>query len=94
MLKKLKNWFIPNKKKIEAESAQAVQLLRMLEVTREDEISCGDVHELLDQFVEMKMRGEDVSELMPHVKRHLDMCPECFEDYEALLAALVFEEAL
>ena len=94
MLKKLKNWFMPNKKKIEAESAQVMQLLQMLEVTREDEISCGDVHELLDQFVEMQLRGEDVSELMPLVKRHLDMCRECFEEYEALLAALAFEGAL
>jgi len=64
----------------------------MLDATQEDEIACGEVHELLDQNAKMQMRGENVSELMPLVKHHLDMCPECFEEYEALLAALKFEE--
>lgn len=91
MFRKLQNWFMPKKKKISAESTQTVQLLHILDVTQEDEIACGEVHELLDQFTEMQMRGENVSELMPLVKRHLDMCPECFEEYEALLAALAFE---
>lgn len=85
---------MPKKKKNNAEYIQTARLLQILDATREDEIACGEVHELLDQFTEMQMRGENVSELMPLVKRHLDMCPECFEEYEALLAALEFEESL
>ena len=66
----------------------------MLDITHDDELSCGEVHELLDQYVELKLCGEDVDALMPLMKHHLEMCRECFEEYEALLAALAFEEAL
>jgi predicted anti-sigma-YlaC factor YlaD len=36
----------------------------------------------------MQMRDEDPAHLFPLVQRHLDMCPECREEFEALLAAL------
>lgn len=94
MLKRLKKWFRPKQVKFEEDSALTVQLLHMLDITHDDELSCGEVHELLDQYVELKLRGEDVDALMPLMKHHLEMCRECFEEYEALLAALAFEEAL
>ena len=93
MLRKIKSWFKPNKETL-AETGLTIQLLQMLDVTHEDELSCGEVHELVDQYVELKQRGEDVERLMPLVKHHLDMCRECFEEYEALLAALELAEAL
>ena len=93
MMMKFFNWLKPKKKK-EEDVAVIIQFLQMLEMTDENEISCDDVHELLDQFVELQQRGERVEELMPLVKRHLDMCRECFEEYEALLAALAFEKTL
>ncbi len=71
-----------------------LKLLKMLDMTHEDELSCGEVHALLDEYVELKLRGEDVEALMPLVKYHLDICRDCFEEYEALLAALAFEESL
>jgi predicted anti-sigma-YlaC factor YlaD len=46
------------------------------------------VHRLLDQFAEAVLRGEDVARLMPLVQRHLDMCPDCREEFEALLRIL------
>jgi len=81
-------------KKKKEDAATTIQFLQMLEMTDENEFSCGDVYELIDQFVELQQRGENVAELMPLVKRHLDMCRDCFEEYEALLAALAFEESL
>lgn len=93
MLRKIRNWLTP-KKKIAADEAMTMQLLHILDVTHEDELSCGEVHALIDQYVELKLRGEDVEVLMPLVKHHLDMCRECFEEYEALLAALEFAETL
>jgi len=65
------------------------KLLRMVENTDEVEIGCDDVFELLDQYIELEARGEDVSRLLPLVKRHLDKCRDCHEEYEAL--ARVFE---
>jgi hypothetical protein len=67
-------------------------LLNKLVITEEQEISCDDVHELLDQFAEMEMRGEDVVHLMPLVQKHLELCPDCREEHEALLQALEFEK--
>lgn len=65
------------------------KLLHMLENTDEVEISCDEVFELLDQYVELEARGENVAELLPFVKKHLDRCRDCHEEYEALVR--VFE---
>jgi hypothetical protein len=94
MIKKLFRWFKPKQEKMKEDAAMTVQFLHMLEMTEEQEFSCEAVHELLDQFVELKRRGENVETLMPLVKHHLDICRECFEEYEALMAALAFEESL
>ena len=56
--------------------------------TQEVEYDCGEVYQLLDQYVEMVNRGEDASELMPLVKHHLDMCKDCHEEYAALMRVL------
>jgi hypothetical protein len=61
------------------------KLLRMVENTDEVEIPCDEVFELLDQYVELEARGEDVAHLLPLVKRHLDKCQDCREEYEALV---------
>jgi hypothetical protein len=65
------------------------KLLQMVENTDEIEIPCDEVFDLLDQYVELEARGEDVAHLLPMVKRHLDRCRDCHEEYEAL--ARVFE---
>lgn len=67
-------------------------LLHRLAITEEQEISCDDVHDLLDQFSELKLQGEDVAQLMPLVHKHLELCPDCKEEHQALLRALEFEK--
>jgi hypothetical protein len=62
--------------------------LAMMSMTQEQELSCDEVHDLIDQFAEMQLRGENPAHLFPLVQRHLDMCPECREEFEALLAAI------
>jgi len=59
-------------------------MMMMLTNTREQELTCDEVLAVLDQFAEMAARGEDVSRLMPLVKHHLDMCPDCMEEYKVL----------
>lgn len=49
---------------------------------------CEAGFELLDQFVEAVMRGEDVARRFPEVVAHLAGCPACREDTEGLIAAL------
>ena len=65
------------------------KLLHMVENTDEVEMGCDEVFELLDQYVELEARGENVADLLPLVKGHLDRCRDCHEEFEAL--ARVFE---
>jgi len=86
-MKKILNWlqglFGRSSREVEAKSA-----LAMMAMTHDKELTCDEVHALIDQFAEMKQRGEDPSQHFPLIQRHLDMCPDCREEYEALLAAL------
>ena len=76
----------------QAPSAEGAALLRMLAETEEQELSCDEVHLVLAEFTERQRRGEDVAHLMPLVQKHLELCPDCREEHEALLQALAFEE--
>lgn len=76
------------KHKMAMTSDQAKKMLRMIENTQEEELSCDEVFGLLDVYAEMALRGEDVTEHLPLVKHHLDMCPDCREEYEAVMRIL------
>jgi hypothetical protein len=69
-------------------------ILETLTRTHEEEMDCDEVYEVIDQFVDAKVRGEDVSEVMPLVLRHLQLCRDCLEEYEALLRVIAAEEGL
>lgn len=69
-------------------------LLSKLSQTREEEISCDDVHALLGEFAELHQQGKDIAKLMPEVQQHLEMCQACREEYEALLMAIEAESKL
>jgi len=86
MMKNFLNWF---KRIFTSSSKEGMKtMLEMVAHTQEQEISCDELHALIDQFAEMKMRGEDPTRFMPFVQQHLDMCPDCRAEYEALLEAL------
>jgi hypothetical protein len=59
-------------------------LLQTLQLTSEVELTCDEVFAVLGEYTEKAMKGEDVASVMPLVKQHLDMCPDCREEYEAL----------
>ncbi len=54
----------------------------------DEEIGCDECFEQLHRFVEMRLSGLDTAQAMPLVQEHLEMCGECREEFEALLAAL------
>jgi hypothetical protein len=70
------------------EPALLKQLVRAVMGTHDDEIDCGECFEQLDRFVEMALAGKDVSHAMPLTHDHLQRCPDCREEFEALLKAL------
>lgn len=64
------------------------KLALQLERTKEREISCDECYDLLDEYVEIVMRGDDVRLLMPAVQAHLELCQDCGEEFAAILKAL------
>lgn len=62
--------------------------IRVLEEVRVEDTPCSQVFARLDEYVEREIHGEDVSRLMPLLKEHLDLCHDCTEEYEGLMAVL------
>ena len=84
--KKLESEPTPRVPEISPSKAEA--LLRMLDKAQAVEPCCEDVHNLLDHFTEIAARGEDTHRLMPQVHLHMELCPDCQEEFEALLRIL------
>jgi len=84
-MKSIFDWFKRRFTKWYQPDPRKVKLLQSPATTEAHEISCDDVFAVLDEFVEAVRRGENVLLLMPLVRQHLDMCPDCREEYETLL---------
>jgi hypothetical protein len=69
-----------------------IGILRVLDEVPVEEISCSELYTKLDEYVEREVDQKDASYLMPVIREHLDKCPECCEEYEALLDVLIKSE--
>lgn len=78
----------PHVRSAQGNDVMLERLMQMLENTEEVELSCDEVFDLLDQYAEMELSGEDAENLLPLVKNHLDKCKDCHEEYEALIRML------
>ena len=65
-----------------------LEILRVLERAHDEDMSCSQLYEKLDEYVEREMSKKDAAELMPLIREHLDFCPDCCDEYEALLDVL------
>lgn len=62
--------------------------LRVLEQVREEELSCKEIYAKLDEYVELEVNKKDAAQVMPLIREHLDLCPECCDEYETLLGVM------
>ena len=89
---KLKHFFLQLISKLRGEPDFPEQLvpnlLRRLENTLDEELSCDEVLALVDVCAEASQRGEDVDKIAPLLRQHLAMCTECEEEYQALIQVL------
>ncbi len=68
---------------------EAIQsFLQVLERVQEEGCSCDEVFSKIDEYVEREVDKKDAEDIMPLIREHLDLCPECCEEYEALLDIL------
>ena len=64
------------------------RLVEMVARTDEVEYDCDQTQEILDVYADCVMRGEDAAAMLPLVNKHLEMCPDCREEFEALMRVL------
>ncbi len=87
-IQRIQNTFNPKQGTPELKDEVVLKFLRVLEGVRAEELSCTEMYARLDEFVEHEVQGKDADKIAPLVHEHLDMCPECCEEYEALLTVL------
>jgi hypothetical protein len=63
-------------------------LARFLLKTRPEEMTCDEWLDHVGEYAEALLAGGPVPPTLAEVERHMDICPECTEEFRALLAAL------
>jgi predicted anti-sigma-YlaC factor YlaD len=48
------------------------------------EVSCEECFELLDEYVDLELAGQDADAQLPGMREHLQGCPACREDHDSL----------
>ena len=69
-------------------SSQIDGLMKLIGLTREDELDCDACLGKVAEFVEHRLSGKPVPAALKAVEHHLSLCSECREEYEALRLAL------
>lgn len=74
-------------------SEQIDGLMRLVGITREDELNCNECLDQVSELVEYELAGLAIQEALEPVRHHLSLCEECREEYEELLKAMrLFDE--
>ena len=68
-------------------------LVKALDLTEERELACEEVFEVIDQYAELVVKGENPEKVMPLVQHHLAMCGHCREEFEMLIDMMNVEAA-
>jgi hypothetical protein len=63
-------------------------IMRTIFATQDEDITCDECFEHIDQYVEMLQAGEDPATVLPQVKHHLEQCRCCEYELKALIAIL------
>ncbi len=66
-------------------------IMELIFSTQDEDIGCDECFRHIDRYVDMVRTGEDPAAVLPQVKRHLDQCGCCREEFEALIAILEAE---
>ncbi len=74
--------------KPQATTKQIDSILRELFTVQEEDISCDECYDVVDQYVDMLRAGKDVAAVLPKVKEHLAQCQCCEVEFKALIAIL------
>ena len=76
------------KKTMSLSKEEITGLLRLIGLTRDEEIDCERCLARVAEFAARELAGRSVPAGLEAVAHHLSICAECCEEYEALLQAL------
>ena len=91
LIQKVRNSISPQE---QVSHEMVLGFLRVLETVDHEEITCDELYEKLDQYVDREVDKKDAARIMPLMREHLDVCPECCEEYEALLHVIEVTEEI
>ena len=74
-------------------SVSVPRLMQQLQATQPAELTCDEVLALMDACAEAVLRGEDHAAIVPLFEKHIEMCADCREEFEALLRILRAQQA-
>ena len=69
-------------------SEQVGSIVKMLGLTTDREFNCSECLQHVSEFAESQLAQQPVGEVIARVEQHLALCPECREEYEALMKIL------
>ena len=74
-------------------SEQVGSFVKLIGLTRDREFDCGECVQHLGEFAERQLLGpSSLDEAIAGVEHHLSVCPECREEWLALMRILKADE--
>ena len=64
---------------------QLGQLAKMISLTAGDELDCVEIMNGLPKLIELSAQGVAIPPELGKVKQHLDVCPPCQEEFDAIV---------
>jgi hypothetical protein len=70
------------------DSEKVDQLLKMIQQTRDVELTCPECLDELDKYTQRILDGEPVEGVLVRVREHLEACPCCDSQFKLILETL------
>ena len=67
---------------------QVDKLLFLVVTTKDDRLDCDGCLELIGEFADAQLNNQPISVALEAVQTHMDSCPCCADEYQALLDGL------
>ncbi len=67
---------------------QVGSIVKMLGLTSDREFNCSECLQHVGEFAECQLANQPLGDVVAKVEQHLALCPECREEYEALMKIL------
>lgn len=66
-------------------SEQVRGMMQRIRLTRDREFDCSECRQHVGEYIERPAGSQPAGETFARVEHHLALCPECREEYHALL---------